>query len=446
MRAIFRRGLGIGVGVAAGAGIFALLVATRPAPRKQRTRDHRPVVEVMTAVAQSRRAVVTGYGTVRPAESLVIAAEVEGQITKRPPGVKAGAFLENGALLFRIDDARLRAELRRLGAQLAATNARIEELAAQAQANRSLLEAERRSHELAKREHARLVELRGRDYAASTEVEKAETNVNDRLLAVRRRLAAISAHGPQVNQLKADREAVGASMELTKLLISKATVTAPYRCRVEEVHASAFAFVRTGDRLASVYPIDAPFEVSVPIQKRAMGALYDLGRHERGRPPWQQVTLEAQVTWDGPDGSHSAAATVDRVGAWLDATARTLEVILQIASPAERAAAGAPRGLPPGTFVRVDIRGREFEKVLVIPETVLSADDEIFVVVEGRLAAVRISPIAAASGMMFVRPSEGLPAGSRIVVNAIEGGYDGMPVRVAGEQSVAGTPRKAPRQ
>ncbi len=446
MKAVFRRGLGVGAGVAVGGVIFVTLAATRPVPRKRPVRDTRPVVEVMTAEPTTHRAVVTGYGTVRPAENLTVVAEVDGQIVEKGPGVKAGALLEQGTLLFRIDDARLRAEIRRLEAQLATTDARLAELAEQERANRSLLEAEQRSHELARREHDREVELRGKEFATATDVEQAETKMNDRLLAVRQRRAALSAYGPQAARLKAEREAVLASKQSVEVLVGKTTVRAPYRCRVEEVNTSAFSFVRTGQQLASLYPVDAPFEVSVPLQKQVMKALYDLSRLERGRPPWQQTTLEARVRWDGPDGPQAVAAKVARVGAWLDATARTLEVILQIESPAERAEKGAPRGLIPGTFVRTDIRGRTFGDVLVIPEAALGADDTVFAVVEGRLKAIRISPVAVASGMVLVDPAEEIPAGSRIVLHEIEGGYDGMPVRVADAQAAAGARRKAERK
>ncbi len=446
MKAVFRRGLGVGASVAVGAAVFAVLAATRPAPKKRRARDTRPVVEVMTAEPTTHRAVVTGYGTVGPAENLTVVAEVDGQIVEKGPGVRAGALLEQGVLLFRIDDAQLRAEIKRLDAQLATTDARLAELAEQDRANRSLLEAEQRSYELARREHGREIELRGKELVAATSVEQAETKMNDRLLAVRRRRAALSAYGPQAARLKAEREAVLASKQSVEILVGKTTVRAPYRCRVEEINTSAFSFVRTGQQLASLYPVDAPFEVSVPLQKEAMKALYDLSRLKRGRPPWQQVTLEATVHWDGPDGPQVVAAKVDRVGAWLDATARTLEVVLQIESPAERARKNAPRGLIPGTFVRVDIRGRTFEGVLVIPETALSADDAVFAVVEGRLKTVRISPVAVASGMVLMDPTEEIPAGSRIVLHEIEGGYDGMPVRVADAQPAAGARRKAERK
>ena len=446
MKAVFRRGLGVGAGVAVGAVIFVVLAATRPAPRKRKARDTRPVVEVMTAEPVTHQAVVTGYGTVGPAENLTIVAEVDGQIVEKGPGVKAGALLAQGALLFRIDDARLRVEVMRLQAQFASVDARLAELAEQDRANRSLLEAEQRSYELARREHDREIELRGKELVAATDVERAETTMNDRLLTVRRRRAALSAYGPQAARLKAEREAVLASKLSVEILVGKTTVRAPYRCRVEEINTSAFSFVRTGQQLASLYPVDAPFEVSVPLQKQAMKALYDLSGIERGRPPWQQATLEATVHWDGPDGPQIVAAKVDRVGARLDATARTLEVILQIESPAERARKRAPRGLTPGTFVRADIRGRTFEGVLVIPETALGADDTVFAVVEGRLKAVRISPVAVASGVVLVDPAEELPAGSRIVLHEIEGGYDGMPVRLAGAHPAKGTRRKAKRK
>jgi len=445
VKIIFRRGLGVSAGVAVGAVVFVVLAATRPAPKTRKARDTRPLVEVMTLVPSTHQAIVTGYGTIGPAESLAVVAEVDGQILARGPGVKAGALLAEGALLFRIDDARLRADIRRLEAQLATTDALLEELAEQDQANRSLLEAEQRSYELARREHDRQVELLGKEYVSAADVEQAETKMNDRMLAVRQRRAALSSYRPQVARLKAEREAILASRQATNILIGKTTIRAPYRCRVEEINTSPFGFVRSGQQLASLYPVDAPFEVSVPLQKQAMRALYDLSGLERGRPPWQQTTLEATVHWDGPEGPQVVAAKVDRVGAWLDATARTLEMILQIESPARRVEKGAPRGLVPGTFVRARIRGRTLKGVFVMPETALSAEDTVLTVVEGRLKTVRISPVAISSGIVLVYPAEGIRAGARILLHEIEGAYDGMPVRVAGARATKGARGKAER-
>ncbi len=84
--------------------------------------------------------------------------------------------------------------------------------------------------------------------------------------------------------------------------------------------------------------------------------------------------------------------------------------------------------------------------MFVIPEAALSADDAVFTLVKGRLKAVRISPVAVASGMVLVDPAGDIPAGTRIVLHEIEGSYDGMPVRVADAHATSGARRKAERQ
>jgi len=436
--AVFRRVLIVGAGVAAGIGVLTVLVATKPAPRKRKPRDTRPIVKVMTAEPVNHQAVVTGYGTAAPAESLIVAAELDGQIIEKGEGVGSGALLDKGALLFRIDDAELRVQIQSLEARIAIADAQLTELAEQDRANRLLLKPEQRSYELAKKEFERQVSLQKNKLASPSDVEKAETVMNDRLLAVQRRRASLAFYTPQTARIKAERKGILASKKSVELLLAKTVIRTPYMCRVEKVAAAAFSFVRTGQQLTSIFPVDAPFEVSIPLDKESMNALYDLASLDRSKPPWLQTELEAAVFWDGPEGSRSSLAKVDRVGAWLDPAARTVQVILQIDSPIKRAEKGGPRGLNPGTFVRADIRGRIFKNIFVIPEAAFRPDYTLFTAAKGRLKKTRIKPAAAVRGMVLVKPGGEITPGAKIVLHEIENAYDGMPVRIAGARKKAG--------
>lgn len=439
MHTVLHRSLKLGTGVVLGAAVLFVLIAARPKPKTKPSRDTRAVVEVTTAKLESHQAMVTGYGTVGPAERLRLVAEVEGRIVETGPGLKTGAFLRTGDLIVRIDDTTLRAELARLKAQLAGTNAKIVELAEQHHADRSLLETEQRSYELAKADTERETELRDKGLSPESAVGASVTKTNDRLLVLQRRRAAIATYDAQVAGLKASRDSILASIDPVSYLVGQTTLRAPFNCRVEEVNASLYGFARRGEQLASLYPIDAPFEVSVPLRKKDLRSLYDIERLDRDAPPWKQKRLSATVHWEGPNGNHSTTATVDRVKAWVDPVARTPEVVLQLDSPAARARKGTPRGLIPGTFVRVEITGRVFEDVIVLPHIALTVDDTVYVVVDEKLIEVSVSPVASTADAVLVSPEGALQAGSTIVLNEVEGAFEGLPVRVsAAGQSVRG--------
>jgi len=208
MHTVLRRSLKLGAGVVLGTTVFLILVATRPKPKTKPARDARAVVDVMIAKLESHQATVIGYGTVGPAEQLRLVAEVEGRITETGPGLRAGALLNTGDLIIRIDDTMLRAELARLKALLAGTNAKLDELAQQHRADRDLLKTEERSYELARIDAEREEKLRDKGLSPESAVGISVTRMNDRLLVLQRRRAAIATYDSQVAGLRASRDSV----------------------------------------------------------------------------------------------------------------------------------------------------------------------------------------------------------------------------------------------
>ena len=435
MRRRLLHALGLLLGVAVGAAIMIVLVATKPKPAKKPPPDRRPLVEVTTVLPTTFEAAVSGFGTVRASETLPIVAEVGGEVLEIGENVAEGALMEKGSLLYRVDDTSLRAEIERLEAQVSSVDAQMAEMEAQNEADTRLLGVEKSVLALAEKEHRRLLALAKDGHLSESELEAAEMRVRERQLVVEKRRAALSSFKKRLSVTEAAKRAAQASLKSQNIRLAKTSVRAPYRCRILDLSLQLHQVLQPGAVVMHLLRLDAPTEIAVPIESRHLPALFDLDRIERGTPPWIQMRLEADVAWVHFGRSYKTTGHLVRFSAQVDPNTRTLTGLIELPSPEQRAKRDGPRGLLPGTFVQVRIRGRKFENVLVLPEKALESRNAAYTVVDGRLRRVQIEPLVIVEGKV-VLPSDGaLGAGSKVVTTEIAGAFDGAPVRVVEERS-----------
>ena len=445
MKSMIPRLLAVLAGTGVGALLFILLMVTRPEPGKKTPPDSRPLVRIERLQPKDHTAVITGFGFVRPSVVLDIIAEVDGRITVQNPDVETGRTLEKGDLLFRIDETRVKAEKDRLEAQLAAIDAQIAEAEEQHKTNKALVKIEKKTHELNKKEYERQLELREKGVASESDIDMALTRLNERTLALRQKEAAIALHDTAVKRLQASRRAGEAAIKIQKTLLEKTVIRAPFACRIEAVNVNQHQYVRTGSVLARIQSLEAPVEVPVSLERRSLTALFDFESLERNTPPWKQVEVKAVISWDGPTGRHQMEGVVSRTAPTVDPNARTIDLIVKLPSYRSLQKQERPRGLLPGTFVKVDITGRKFAGVLVIPREALVSDREVYVLEEDRLHRVSVKPLASLEDYVLVEPDDLLPVGSSLVLTRLEKPFEGMPVRGLREQMDGPPERKAPK-
>ena len=430
--------LGLLLGVGVGAVFLIILVTTRPKPLRKPVPDLRPLVEVMTVSPRTFEAVVSGFGAVRPSETLPVVVEVGGEVLEMGQEVAEGGLVEKDSLLFRVDDSSLRAEIERLEAQVSFLDAQMAEMQAQNDADISLLAIEESLLKLAENEYKRSLELMKEGHISESELQAAQIPVKDRQLVVEKRRAALSSFEERLSVTEAAKRAAQASLKTQNILLMKTSVRAPYRCRILDLSLQLHQVVQPSAVVMAVFPLGATTEISVPIESRHLPALFDLERSKRGTPPWAQVRLEAEVTWVHFGQSHSTTGHLVRFGAQVDPNTRTLTAIIELPSPQDRAQKDGPRGLLPGAFVQVHIRGRQFENVLVLPEKALESRNAVNVVLDGKLHRVEIEPLLILEGDVVLPANGALPAGSKVITTEVPGAFEGTPVRVIEE----GDPRK----
>jgi len=428
MRGKLLNAVGILIGIALGVGLFYQLISTRPVQKKKKPPELRPTAEVKTVKAQAYDAMIRGYGTVRPSERLDVLSEVPGMIVETGPDVAEGNLVEKDALLFRIDDSSIVAEIEQLRAQITAIDAQLTEVKVQQESDTRLLEIEKKVFELAKKDHERLLEILKKKLVSEQQVQVAETRRNERLLAMEKRLATIALGNQKLAALKANRQASLAILKSKKIQLSKTIIRAPYRCRIETVRARMYQVIQPNTLLASIYPVDSPIEAAIPIETRHMSALYDFDKLERNIPPWEQVKLRADIHWMSLGQEQQINGHLSRIGAQLDEATRSMTAIIEMPGPYERMRSNMGRGLLPGTFVRVAIHGRRYENILVVPARAMNTDNSLYLVKGSKLSKVVLEPIVVLGTDVLLPVTPAMPSGSKVVLNDMPGAFEGSPV------------------
>ncbi|MGM0578058.1 MAG: efflux RND transporter periplasmic adaptor subunit [Myxococcota bacterium] len=205
-------------------------------------------VEVATVRAETLEETVRGIGSLESPDAVILRPETSGVV--REIGFEEGAHIEEGALLFRIDEAILESEL---GAQ------------------RATLRSARARLQNAERRFERQEALLQRGVSAQAAYDDA--------------LADKDSAAAEVARLRAE-------VALTKERIRDTRIEAPFSGVISERRIDRGAWVQTGQDLATLYRTGA-LEVGFTVPERYAG------RIAVGRPVRVSVESRPDTTWEG---------------------------------------------------------------------------------------------------------------------------------------------------
>jgi len=353
--------------LAAGVGGYRFLAATAPQMAEQAEQARAPwPLPVFEAAKVPVRREYRGFGEVIAHRAAEVSAEVAGRVLEKPEGIEAGAAVEAGTRLVRLDDRDAARRLERLAAGRREIEAEQASLEVEAAELEDRLELERRERELAATEWRRLRELRGRGAGNAREVDAAERayiQARYAVLATERQIAML----PSRRQgLQARLDALEADIALARLERERARITSPFAGVIESVSVDAGAFLAAGSRVAEVVAAGR-VEVVLHLPGAARGEV------AAGRP----VTLER--VGGGEGGGPSFTAPIDRIGPVAAGVSRTFPVYLTLHEP--------PADLAPGAAVSGTVTGDRAVERFVVPRRSL-LEGRVRVVREGRVVSV----------------------------------------------------------
>ncbi len=325
-------------------------------PREEKKPVNPPVpVKLATVEARDVPQFLTGIGNVESKASVVIRAQVDGQLMA--VHFTEGQQVKQGALLAEIDDRPLKAELAQLKAQAASTRAEL--VTAQADA-------------------ARYANLLKEDAIARQLVDQQKA---------------------KAAQLQAALEAALANAQAAEVRLSYTKITSPVSGRVGIKRVDPGNIVRAADAegivtVAQIDPIDVVFTLP-------QGALPQLQSAEGSKP------VEA---FDKQGGTVLATGTLSTIDNQVDAASGTIRLKAEFAN--------AEGKLWPGQLVVARLQAALLRQALVVPVSAVQRNVEGTFVYVAQGDAVQRKPITVGfEDTAIAVITEGLNVGEEVVID-----------------------------
>lgn len=360
------------------AALLACVLALAACDRGQEPPEKPPLaVKVAAVVQQSVPLYIEHTGTTEAVKSVDLRARVQGFLVKAP--FKEGADVQEGDLLFVIEQEPYRAALDQAQAALARTQA---------------------ANDNAQRDYKRVSELAKRDVSSRAMLDKATAARDEASAAMR---------GAQ------------AALDKAKLDYSYTEVRAPFAGRIGKLRVDVGNVVGSGGEtvLANLVQLD-PIYVYFGAPERER--LEVLKRREEGEfVPRDQIQAQL-VLADGSVFPH--AGKIDFVDNTVDPNAGTVRVRVVAPNP--------EKTLLPGQYANVRLLMGQDQRALLVPEQAILADQGgsyVLVVKDGGTVESRpVVPTQRIDGKRVIQ--SGLAAGERVLIDHLQQARPGMKVIV----------------
>lgn len=328
--------------------------------------------------------VVKSQGNVVPQNKTSLSAQVSGQVISLSKVFVAGGTFKKGDVLATLEQDDYRTDLKLAEAELAQAKAALQEEIARGK----VAEQEWRS----------------------------VRNVAPPELGLRK---------PQLAKEQANVKAAEAKLERAKRNLARTQITAPYNGIVVERNIDLGQFVAMGSVLGTIYSTDTA-EVRLPITDSDLMFINIAGQSSEGAP----VSLTATVggvkrVWEGQ---------LVRSEGILDTGSRVVYAIVEVQDPYNlQSSHKSP--LRFGQFVEAEITSRQNEELVVLPRSILRLDNTVLTVNDNREIEIKPVEVARTTAQdVFIR--SGIAEGSLVVTSAVPNPYNGMKVRLPGDEPV----------
>jgi multidrug efflux pump subunit AcrA (membrane-fusion protein) len=412
--------------VAVTAAISVYWMMNRPKANRRPPKPRSVRVTVKAVSPQAETVVVSAMGTVVPAREIQLAARVGGEIIDVHPNFVPGGRFKVGGTLVQVDPkdydlaiSRREAELKKAEADVEQrTGDMIQRKTAVTRADTDLA-IEMGQQEVSKREYELLAQDLG---GAGKALVLREPQLQAAKASCASARAALKAGEGAVKAAQATQAAAEVALEGAKLDRVRTTVKAPFNATVKERMVNKGSQISTGSMLGSLVGADRYWvQVLVPLSQlkwvRVPGTNSDTG---------STVRVYQEAVW-GPGVSRSG--TVERLMADLEPQGRMARLLVAIDDPLGLKLAPEMRlPLVLGTYVRVEIIGRELPNIVRLDRTALRDGSRVWVM--GKDGKLEIRDVTIAwSGARHVCVSEGLNDGDKVVTSDLGAPVPGMALR-----------------
>ena len=368
-----------------GLAIAVVLVSSRKPPEQVPVEIPAFLVDAKEIQSEQVSFIVKSQGNVVPRNKTALSAQVSGQVVSLSDSFIAGGTFKKGDVLATLEQDDYKTDLKLAEAELAQAQAALQE-------------------EIARGKVAE------QEWRSVNSVAPPE-------LGLRK---------PQLAKEQANVKAAEAKLERAKRNLARTQITAPYNGIVVERNIDLGQFVTMGAAIGTVYSTDTA-EVRLPITDSDLMFVNIASQSTDGAP----VSLKASVggltrRWEGK---------LVRSEGVLDTGSRVVYAIVEVKDPYNmKGSHSAPIRF--GQFAEAEITSRQNEALMVLPRSILRLDNTVLTVNENR--EIEIKPVEVArttAKEVFIR--SGVEEGSLVVTSAVPNPYNGMKVRLPGDEPVA---------
>lgn len=362
----------------------AVMISSRKPPEQVPVEVPAFLVNAKEVYSENVSFIVHSQGNVVPRNKTTLSAQVSGQVVSLSEKFIAGGTFKKGDVLATLEQDDYRTDLKLAEAELAQAQAALQE-------------------EIAR---GKVAEQEWRSVKSVAPPE----------LGLRK---------PQLAKEQANVKAQEAKLERAKRNLSRTQIIAPYNGIVVERNIDLGQFVTTGSSIGMIYSTDTA-EVRLPITDSDLMFVSIASQKSEGAPVKLSATVGGVMrSWQGK---------LVRSEGVLDMGSRVIYAIVEVEDPySVNSERGAP--LRFGQFVEAQITSRQTENLMVLPRSILRLDNTILTVNDNREIEIKPVEIARTTAKdVFIQ--SGLEEGSLVVTSAVPNPYNGMKVRLPGDEPV----------
>ncbi len=413
---VFRVALGVVILIA---GVFGnmWLTSLREPPPLVELPPAKVRVEVKAAYPEDCPVVISGYGEVHAAASVAVTPKVAGKVVYLHPDLEVGKVIEEGELLYRIDQRDYLAAQAQGRAQIERLELLVQGLKQQYESDKNRLQTIKRARDIALEEFNRdSTLLKEQDVGSKSMVNLSEINYRKAQDAFDQVQQAIDLYPLRIKEAEAGLRAGRSALELADLALERTEEYAPFKARIQHKQIEVDQAVAPG-LIVLLLANDSTLEVSVPLDSRdARQWLPFLEEDKTEAPNWFRPVAPApcMIRWT-EDPSVTWTGMLDRVERF-DPMARTVTVAIRITQDT-RTAEQQKLPLVEGMFCRVEITGNPLASVYRLPNWAVTFDDMAYIAEGERLRRVKVNTVRNQGEESFV--DEGLNPGDLVILTRL---------------------------
>ena len=428
--------------LSAGVGGYLLFGNPPEVVQHQNTSQTTPLVRTAVITGHTQPVVIETDGDANALRLITVAAQVSGQIEHRSHSARSGMLVQEGDLLFQIDDTNYRLELERLEAQLSLTNEESRSVEIDIVNTEELIQLAEQDAALRKKQLERIEDAYARKSTSESEVDEATRQETTARNSLQTLLNSKRSMRQMLRQKTAGRKLVTAQLKKAQVDIERCIITAPTSGRIVDDIAEQGDYIRDGDELvhisdSSCIEVRCSLEADdlVWILQKA-SELADSAADVLQDPLATPIPCEVIYDFEGTEVLWNGILSRFE-GTGINRQTRTFPCRVTVTKPHqycidERQAEQvtiAP-SLSAGMFVTVRIPIQDSRKLLSIPITAVRPGSEVWVVNDGILRIKSVAIAHSSDEYILLRATQtDLTENDQVVISPLVSAKDGMAVR-----------------